>query len=315
MATTSFYKRLSWGDHHKIGLNQLYTLYYSGIDWEKQLYDIGYRGHPEPIFYGEDRNFTPDFLAVGDNGDIQHIDVKGFENIEDHFDGDQDKARNKIKETLSDLSKYREITNEMVNDYLRKSDEDIDIVTHEIVALIPYSIFTEYKSAIESVVRRGDIILWLIEFNGESEIWKAIGNHSNSELNSELNNRLVAYPEGNDLIQFTRQMDTNILRLKFAERLMKYCCREKSSNSREFHFEEVDTAMIDSRPPFFRHLPKQEREEFWQRFIYGMLHHLEVLEHGDDKDTYRWKKKRFIDEPRDRNQILSQIKDNLGIEQ
>lgn len=310
MASTTF-NHLEWNDRHTLYLNQLYTLYHDGISWHHQLCDIGYGGHPDPLYEGEAGTYTPDFVAYGESGDIQHIDVKGFENIAQHFEGDEEKIADKIESRISDLQKYQEITDEMVSDYLAQKGEDVDVLCHEIVALVPYEVYADFKATIESTVNDNGIILWLIDANGESEIWKAVGEHTIDELNDELNNRLKAYPNGKDLIQFTRDTQEEIKKYKFLEKLLKYCSREKQ---REFEFDEVDEIMTSVRPPLLSHLPKWEREEIWREYLYSLLHHLEVLEHGEGENQYKWKKKRFTTETRDRKQILSKAKSQLDLD-
>lgn len=308
MAITT-YEYIGWGEEHTLYLNHLYALYHSEIAWERQLCDIGYIGHPDPIFEDESSTYTPDFVAYGSEGDVQHIDVKGFEYIESHFDGEEEDICDKIAESISDLTKYREITDDMVVEYFEGRGHSVEPSHHEVVALLPYEIYDSYKATVEDAVRESDLILWLIRTNGESKIWKAVGTHSTTGLNEELNSKLRVYP-ATDLVQFTRQTRTSIKKYKFTEKLLKYCAREQK---RTFKFEEVDDVMTQTRPPLLGHIPQEEREETWTEYVYSLLHHLELIEHGEGENEYRWKKSRFLTEPRDQHQILKEAWNGLGL--
>jgi hypothetical protein len=295
-----------------MGQDRVFTVDESGeITWEWQLCDIGYKGYPDPRYRDGGDIYTPDFLAIGQDQDIQHIDVKGFEHLEEHFNNDKEKVSNKINDTISELTKYRNINDEMVRRYLEKRGRDITPRYHEIVVLLPYKVYESYKSVVESSVRSNDLILWIVQTNGESEIWKAVGQHKNEELNNELNSGLRAYPSSNDLIQFTRQTETAIKKYNFIKRLVKYCSRNRT---RSFHFDDVDSIMTGNRPRLLYHLPREEREEIWSNYLYSMIHHLELLEHGSGENEYRWKKKRFVGASRDQHQIYSKAKSQLGLD-
>jgi hypothetical protein len=303
-------KPRSWNDLHRVYLNHLYALYHEGISWDRQLCDIGYQGYPDPYYEGSEV-YTPDFLAFGlDSSDVQHIDVKGFEYIEDHFEGDKDDIKSKIASSISELTKYQSITDGMVESYLDDRGISFSPNTHEVVALLPYRIYDDYKETVERSIQENNLILWVIKSNSSSSIWKASGTHANSRLNDELSNRLSPYP-ATDLVQYTRQTKTAIKMYKFIEKLVKYCARERT---RSFYFDEIDEVMISTRPPLLGHLPKKEREDVWGDYVYNLLHQLNFIKHGEGENEYVWKRKRFTTEPRDRKQILSNTKDKLGLE-
>jgi hypothetical protein len=307
---TSVSRHRAWGDKHTLYLNNLYALYHKQVSWAQQFCDIGYQGFPDPKYETKNKEYTPDFLSVGKQGDIQHIDVKGFENIEDHFDGREDDIKDKIRNSLSDLAKYRGITDTMVSEYLLEKGVRTEPTAHEIVALLPYKIYDKYKPTVEDIIRTEDLILWVIDINGGSGLWKVIGNHNSTNLNDHLEEKIETYPAANDLIQFTRDTETAIKKYKFAEKLVKYCAREQT---RTFNFDQIDAIMTEIRPPLLEHLPEQERADIWRTYTYTMLHNLEVIEHGEAENQYIWKKKRFLREPRDRNRILEAVKDELGV--
>jgi len=299
-------------DNHRVYLNQLYSLYYQGISWGDQLCDIGYTGYPDPIFEDGDTSYTPDFLSVGPNGDVQHIDVKGFEHIEQHFGGDEPKIKSKMKDIVSDLTRYRDIDDRMVLDYLNKQNRSMNITTHEIVALIPYQIYDDYKRCIESVVHDNNLILWLIKPNESCSVWKAIGKHSSDDLDRHVNGPMEVYPDGTDLIRFTRDTRTALKKFEFVKKLLNYCCRE---NKREFRFDAIDEVMVGTRPAMLEHLPKPERTEEWRRYMHTLLNRLDLVKHSDSvENSYIWKKKRFIRDSRDRGQILKNVRSELEID-
>jgi len=99
------------------------------------------------------------------------------------------------------------------------------------------------------------------------------------------------------------------MKFEFIQRLLKKCTRNQQL---EFSFEEIDSIMVDNEPSFLGHLPSTEREDFWKQFTYSLMERFELVE-GIGDNRYRWKKSKFLKEPRLRRRILSNVKDDLGL--
>lgn len=309
-------KDLDWGDPHTYILNKLYTLYRPEMSITGNLADLGYEGFPDPKFEKSDGNpLTPDFLSIGARGDAQIIDVKGFENIEEYTES-QEEAKNKISTTIESLQKYQEVTNEMVADYLDRWDITAKPDYHELVVLVPSKLYEDYTNTINTVSSSEGICVWVLDANSTEHIWLAQGPHRNHELHQELQlndgTGITVYQGGKDLIQFTRDTDRDIVKFYFVANMTTYCAHE---GKQTFAFDEIDQILTkEQKPPMFGHLPPGERENIWIDCMNSMLDRFGLVSRRDTvRDEYKWEKTRFLDQPRDRFKILEDVGNDLGV--
>lgn len=304
MAVSS-YQALSWDDRHTVYLSHLYTLYCEQIYWDRQLCDIGYHGYPDPIYESDDKEITPDFLAFGDNGDVQHIELLACNGLNSKPDPEV-----ALKSQLNQVSEFDDISPDMVSSYLSLHGDQYEPETQEVVVLLPSEVYDSHQNMIQEEVDKQGHILWLIQTNGSAEIWKEAGTHANLDLDSELEDPYESYPDGTDLLQFTRGTNKDQLRFAFTHRLIKHCSRE---TKRKFEFEEVDEIMTQ-RPPMLGHLTKEEREnKYWPGFLFSLINRFELLE-TTGQNEYQWTKKQFVKEPRYRQRILKELAHQLDLE-
>jgi hypothetical protein len=314
-----FRRDLNWESKHDLILNKLYTLYNEGVEPEfAHLLQLGYKGYPDPKFEDGDEEWTPDFLAVSDNADAQIIDVKAFEEVKREYDSEED-IKDKIRKSISDLTRYRNITGSLIERYLENyGDVQFFPKNIEVVALVPENIYESYQDVIDSAVENSNLTLWIFEENDEERIKLELGGHSVEELNKKLDGSsnpggVEVYPEGADLIRFTRQTDERKIKYHFASRMLSYCVRESKIG---FSFEEVDLAMVDYfRTPMLGHLPKEERTQVWKDCMKTLLSRLDLVsKRQDHTDSYEWEKPGAIKQPRYRNNILDDVKSQLGLD-
>lgn len=301
----------TWHQDFTIYWSQLYTLYSREIFWKDQLCDIGYFGYPDPQYEINGNEFTPDLTAFHQDGDSHHVSIECFEEIKDK-DGEYTAGHNEtVVSTIQSLSKYHNITSKEVSNWLSLRDHEFEPSHQEIVVLIPASFYSIYNSTIDRVASEEDLIIWTIKPNGSSLIQKEHGKHSNRRLEDRISDGLKTYPSANDLLQFSRKTDTDHLKFQFVHKLVNHCSRE---NKLEFSFEEIDEIMTDSQPPILGHLPRDTREkDFWRKFLFSMLERFEIIEKGDRENTYRWKRKKFLNEPRYQSKILEDVRSELEI--
>lgn len=303
-------------DPHAYTLSKLYTLYRVEMSGLGNLSDIGYMGYPDPLFEDEDEGpYTPDFLAIGEDGDAQIIDVKGFENIERYLD-DQSDVEEKIESVIADLYKYEDITASMVADYLDLHGITYTPDLHELVVLLPHEVFTKYESSVISAAESARLRVWILEDNSVEHLWLAKGSHSNQALNDHIEQGsgrgLQVYQGGKDLIPFARDTPNDIVRFHFVANIMAYCAHERKL---EFRFDEINDILVqEQRPKMFGHLPPSEREEIWKDCIRQMRDRFDLISRTTAiNDTYQWEKERFLRQPRDRYRILQDIGEKLGV--
>ena len=302
MATSS-HQELAWEDDHTHYLSQLYTLYCHEISWRNQLCEFGYHGYPDPRFENNGNVYMPDFLAVGNDGDVQHFSVLSFSDL----DRSDDQV---VTDEITSATEYEDISDNMVQEYLTPFDISVNIRSHhEIVILMSENTYDEYSSVVKSTIESNNLILWLISSNGSEKIWKEIGDHSNLDLDSQIQKHVETYPAGGDLLQFSRNTDRSVLQYEFVQRLVKHCSRERQ---RTFKFSEIDDVMTSVRPPILGHLPSAEREEYWKDFLYNLLNNLELVVQTESPNEYKWKRKKFQSEPRYRRKILEKVKEELN---
>lgn len=303
-------------DPHTYTLSKLTALYRVDMSGTGNLSDIGYRGYPDPKFENNSiGTYTPDFLAVGQDGDAQIIDVKGFENIEDHFEN-RTEVEEKIESTVEELERYEEIAPEMVSEYLDLQDVDFEPDFHELVVLLPHDVYSEYGTAVENGAESAGLNVWVLEDNGAEYLWLAYGEHNNTELNEGIqrgSGRGVQVPySGKDLIPFARDTDRDIVRFRFVANLMAYCAHE---GKLKFTFSEIDEILVNEQQPrMFAHLPQSEREDIWIDCIHAMIDRFEIISQIPAvEETYEWEKTRFLSQPRDRFKILQDVGQDLGV--
>jgi len=303
MAVAS-YQELSWRDSSTIYLSHLYTLYKRDvITRSQQLCDVGYTGYPDPIYRGEDRDYKPDFLAYSeDQADAQHIAIREFSS---------EKDPEEVRAELEEVTQYEEIEPGMVDDFLGLRSISFEPEYQELVVLIPKEDFDRFDAAITGVAEECGLNVWLIKTNGSAEVWKEVGEHINPRLDREIERTYTTYQNGNDVLRFTRSSDPDRMKFEFTQRLLKKCTRNQQL---EFSFEEVDSIMVDNEPSFLGHLPATEREDFWKQYTYSLMERFELVE-GIGNDRYRWKKSKFLKEPRLRRRILSDVQQSLGLDE
>lgn len=301
----------TWHQDFTVYWSQLYTLYSREIFWQDQLCDVGYFGYPDPQYEVNDEEFTPDLTAFHQDGDSHHIAIRCFEELKDQ-DGEYAAGHEEaVVSEIRSLSEYHNIPSEEVSDWLTLRDHDFEPSHQEVITLLPSSLYSVYSSEIDAAAEDEDLIIWSIKPNGSSLIQKEYGEHSNRRLETRISNGLKTYPSANDLLQFSRKTDTNYLKFQFVHKLINHCARE---NQLEFAFNEVDQIMTDSQPPILGHLPRDTREkDFWQKFLFSMLRRFKIIEKGTRENTYRWKKKKFLNEPRYQSKILEEVRSELGI--
>lgn len=303
MAVSAF-QQLSWRDKHTIYLSHLYSLYSEEIMWDRQLCDLGYTGIPDPR-YTNGVEYTPDLLAFSSKGDVQHFKIIDCKDI----DADSSPERY-LEREFEEVSQYQNISEEMIKEYVSLHNKTISADIQEEVVLLPEDRYKKHKDIIQRLVSEHDVILWLIEINGSAAIWKELGDHSNMDLDSQVRDQYNSYPDGTDLLQFTRKGDSDTLKYAFIHKLVKYCSR---NNQRKFTFEEIDEVMVDVRPQILYHLPATERKNRWRDCMHTLLNYIEEVEQVEES-TYQWKKKQFIKEPRYRNRLLNEVSEQLGLE-
>jgi len=300
----SAYQDLSWRDSSTIYLSHLYTLYKQDVFTpSSQLCDVGYIGYPDPIYRGAEKDYKPDFLAYSDDErDAQHIVVKEFSSSKDPDIVDSE---------LKEVTKYKKIEPEMVDEFLGLRSISFEPEHQELVVLVPKEDFDRFEATIVDGAEEYGLNVWLIETNGNAEIWKEAGEHINPVLDAEIEQTYTTYQNGNDIIRFTRSSDRDRLKFEFTQRLLKKCARNQQ---RKFSFEEIDRIMIDNDPIFLGHLAVTERKDFWKQFMHSLINRFELVD-GIGDNTYRWNKKKFLKEPRLRRRILSDVKEDLGLDQ
>lgn len=272
--------------------------------WDRQLCDLGYTGIPDPK-YTNGAEYTPDLLAYSSEGDIQHFKIVDCEDNQADSNPEQ-----YLEQEFAEANQYQSISEDMIKEYVSLHNESINVDIQEEVVLLPVQKYHQYEEKVNSLISEYDVILWLIELNGCATIWKEAGNHSNMTLDSEAREKYNSYPDGTDLLQFTRKGDSDKLKYAFIQKLVKYCSR---NNQREFTFEEVDKVMVEIRPQILYHLPATERKNRWRDCMHTLLNYIEEVEPVGES-TYQWKKKQFLKEPRYRNRLLKSVSEQLGLE-
>ncbi|ELY95155.1 hypothetical protein C483_02286 [Natrialba hulunbeirensis JCM 10989] len=303
------YQQLSWNDPHTVYLSQIYALYSRQISWGTQLCDYGYSGYPDPKLENGSETYEPDLLAFNSTGDVQHITVEDFSNLHTQFENDSQK-KIEIEDRLSDALKYANITDQMVTNYVELHGHDFTPSHHEIVITLSQDLYQKFEATISDMISENDLILWLINSNGTSRIWKELGTHSNMDLEDTICNKLEVYPNSSDLLHFTRNTDEALLKFEFCNRLIKHCSRERVA---KVDFADIDRIMTQINPPMLGHLPRKERIKHWQKYMSSMLRRFNLMEKSKDQNQYKWKKESLIKEPRYCNRILRDIQDNLEI--
>lgn len=295
------YQYLSWEDNHTIHLNNLYTLYCREIMWEDQLCNIGYQGFPDPLIRDSNRDYTPDLLAINESElDTQYVDICGT---------DPDCDLSMLLDQIEAVGEYHQISGDSTSSYLDLYDLDLVPSVHEPVAVVPHSTYNTYQSEVESSADEHNVTVWSVKTNGTAEFSLECGSHSNIQLQEQISDTVESYPQGNDLLQFTRSTDRNLLKFEFTQRLVNYSFREKMDT---FEFQEVDKIMADMRPPMLGHLTKDEREDHWRDFLYSLLTRFNLIEQSG-QNKYTWKKEKFLREPRYCRQILDGVRQDLGL--
>jgi len=310
---TSTYQRISWDNDYNLYWSQLYSLYSRAIYWDDQLCNYGYRGYPDPGFETDDGKVVTDLIAFSTAGDTQHFLVECFESIQDSENNYKSGKENVVRSTLEEANRLHDLPEDAISRTInRRGDHDFEPQHCEVVVLVPNSFYECYSELLKESVEDFNLIIWTVTPNGSSIIKKIEGEHSSNELNRVISDGLEAYPDSDNLLQYNRKTDASHLKFAFIKRLVSYCSRERQ---RRFTFKEVDDIMVEHDPPILGHLTaKTRKEEFWRQFLHSMLNRLSLIEQSDtDRNTYKWKRKKFVTEPRYRRKILSGVKEELEI--
>lgn len=285
-------------------LSQLYTLYSPQIVWPDQLKDLGYKAFPDPKFEGDDQVYKPDMVAYSDYGDVQYIDVL---HIGDKSQIDDIEAR--ISSDMAQMEAYSSISDEMLNEYLSHHGEEVDPQINELVALVTEELYSDYRETIKRESSNSDIIVWEIKSGDFSEIVKREGKHANLDLDDAIDQGATPYPNSSEVLLVTRDTDISVIKYEFSRQLITYCARE---NKQEFEFSEVDEMLIQKEPPILWQLTEHERRGYWQQCLHTLLNRFSLIEQSG-RNTYRWKPKAFINEPRHQKSIIDDIREGLGL--
>lgn len=305
----STYQELSWENSKSFYLSQIWSLYCREINWDYQLCDLGYYGYADPVF--SDTNHEPDILSFHPKGDVQHLNIETFE---DYTFGEDEKVdREKIENRITSVAESKLVSDETVSNYLDSRKHDFEPTIQEVVCVLPADVYEEHPDFIEGEISDQNIILWLVEANGTTSIWKEVGSHSNLTLDDEISSRYKAYPSSNDILRYSRSTDDDRLKYEFIQRLVRHCGR---MNITEFSFEEVDNIMVETNPPILGHIPENDRKDnYWANYIYSMLHRFDLLELSEKgENIYIWKQEKFVNEPRYRHRILRELKESLDLD-
>lgn len=309
---TSTHQRISWDNDFTVYWGQLYSLYCPAIHWGSQFCDYGYNGYPDPEFNESGDKVLSDLVAFSSRGDVQHILIECFDELKDsngnYLDGNDEQVRSR----LESRAEIRSLPDEAIAETIRdRGHEDFSVEVVEVVLLVPEALYESYETLLKECVDDLDLIIWTIKPNGSSIIKKQEGSHTSDQLDIVIEDGLEAYPNSDDLLQFSRKTEVSHLKFAFVKRLLNYCSR---NNKREFSFDEVDRVMVDEDPPILGHLKKETREEeFWKQFLHSLLTRFELLEQSDSGvNTYQWRRKN-LGEPRYRQKILNGVKSELGI--
>jgi hypothetical protein len=301
----------TWHQDFTTYWSQLYTLYSREIFWHDQLCDRGYYGYPDPKYNGGSTELNPDLTAFHHDGDSQHFSIQCFEDLKDQDGGYVSDKEDTVTSKIESLAKFHDIPSGEVSNWLELRDHEFEPEFQEVIILVPKSLYDVYNLEIESVASDEDLIIWTIKPNGASIVQKVFGDHSNRRLENAVSKGLKTYPNANDLLQYSRKTDTDYLKFEFVHKLVNHCARE---NKREFTFEEIDDIMTESQPPILGHLQREVREEeFWRNFLYSMLQRFKIIEQSEGENKYRWKRKKFLNEPRYQRRILEDVRSELGI--
>ena len=290
-------------DMHTLTLNYLYSLYYKPFRQFAHLASIGYWGNPDPYLGA----VTPDFISCGMNGDVQIIDVKSFYRDDmGKFEYDCENVSRKLEETYE---KYNALTLMDIAPYLDTHKAKREPKTIEVVFIFPREVFEECLPSVQTRISR-NLIIWALDFeDGPPILRKVLGNHSQQHL-EEAVEELALKPDLEILIRYFRNSNLKHIKLCFSEYLLHSCLQNQES---VFSFDEIDTVMVESRPPLLAHLSKKEREDFWRRCLRFLVDVAKVVKRSEKgPNHYEWDKKILLS-PYYRQRTLARIKEKLGV--
>jgi hypothetical protein len=271
---------------------------------------MGYFGRPDPALLDSSaKKLTPDFISYGVQGDVQILDVKSFDKLDDLPTPEE--RVGKIEERISELERYHDIDGSSVVDYFSKFHVLVRD-RQELIVVVPETIYATYKDVVEEASKRCSAILWKIDVDTRKLI-KISGTHIANRLEQLMNGGINLYPTFPDLIFFTRDSRKERVLIQFIEHLVSCLVNEHRI---EFSFDEVDGIVTDSkrsRPPIFEHLPVEERKESWRYYLQRCIDLGVIVGSRSRPNSYVLAKPTVLEIPYARNRILDEVRKKLRL--
>lgn len=305
MAAGSIHKGIE--DYYTRCFNQVHGLYLEGASKTNNLSE--YSVFPDPfVDFGEFES-PPDFIAIGPSSDVQVIQIVGasrsISSTQPILQDDE--------EILSDLKAVsQDVDNnpDEITDFLQSVGEGPASILEK-VAVLPENAYMSNKSAIDEIARSDDLNIWVLS-NPSNELWLEVGNHDSDVIEEVLDGNRVEFLDINcDLVSAARKSDIDLIKYRFAQRLLNYSYNEHRA---EVGFHEIDGIMVDNDRPLLGHLPKKERQEYWQQCMLSMKLTFELMEESSKGvEHFEWKKTAFLTRPSLRSRRLETVREQLGL--
>lgn len=288
-------------DPHTKSINRLKALYIENTAKHKNIKSLGYDGFIDPYY----ENNATDFVAIGDSGDVQQIQIVGM----------SDSVRS-LEDNIIEFTK-KNISIAEVDDFLQKQQIAITPTVQEKIVVLPEDLYTKYSGEIDDIAKDHGLIVWVIEISENSTIWKAEGKHSEPDLNRLLqrsDDGPIKLRDVNcDFCTVARRSSEEVRLFRFAERLISYSYnRQKESIS----LHSIDDIMVDPENGIniLGHLPEEERTEIWNRCMWHMRHRFDLMsESSDQLHEFEWQQSSFLNYASRRANMLDKIREELDI--
>jgi len=153
------------------------------------------------------------------------------------------------------------------------------------------------------------LIIWT--FNLESDpilLKKVFGNHNQQALEEAVQG-LILTPHLETLVRYFRNSNLKDIKRCFSMYLMHSCLQDQEI---VFAFDDIDTIMVDSRPPLLGHLSKREREDFWRRCLRFLVDVAKVVKPNKKGPNYYTWRTGIFRSPYYRERTLEKIEETLG---
>lgn len=305
MAAGSRHKGIE--DFHTRCFNQVHGLYLEGASKTKNLSE--YSLYPDPHIDSLDLESPPDFIAIGPSNDAQIIQIVGasrsITTSQPTLQGEEE-----ILAELETASNEIDDTTDQITDFLNNVGEAAPRIIEK-VAVLPESVYAAHQSSIDEFAESNSVHIWVLS-NPSNELWSEVGNHDSDTIQEVLDGNSVEFLDINcDLVSAARNSDIDLIKYRFAQRLLNYSYNE---HREDVGFHEIDKIMVDNEPPLLGHLPKEEREEFWQQCMLSMKFTFELMEESSKGvEHFEWKSTAFLTRPGLRSRRLETVRENLGI--